>query len=64
MTTNSRELTHAESAVYLGYTTRYLYKISKNIPHRKQSGNLYYKVADLDAFKDSRSTQHVPEGAS
>lgn len=58
------ELTHAESAVYLGYTPRYLYKISKKIPHRKESGTLYYKRADLDTFRDGRSTQHIPEGVS
>lgn len=56
----TRDLTAAESAEYLKYTLRYFYKISKNIPHRKKRGVLYFSVSDLDAFSDSRNTEHVP----
>lgn len=56
-----RELTAAESAVYLGYTLRSFYKIKREISHRKTRGILYFKVSDLDTFNESRSVEHVPE---
>ena len=59
---DERELTTAEAAVYLGYTLRSFYKQSHRIAHRKTSGVLYFKRADLDDFNESRSTTHVPRG--
>ena len=55
-----RDLTTAEAAAHLGYTIRSFYKRTHEIPHRKFRGQLYFKVADLDSFNESRTSQHVP----
>ena len=57
---DERELTTAEAAAYLGYTLRSFYKRTRDIPHRKFRGQLYFKVADLASFNESRTTRHVP----
>ena len=59
-----RELTTAEAAAYLGYRLRSFYKRTRDIPHRKFRDRLYFKIADLNAFKESQTVQHVPQGGA
>ena len=53
-------MTSSEAAVYLGYTLRSFYKITRKIPHRKERGVLYFKVSDLRVFAESLSVEYTP----